>query len=391
LWFLWACTPAASEPRATTASKPVVTGRGPPLVLATAAVETPAVASSDAAQVASFGHVTRFTAHAPWPAEPPVAPRTAEHGPLYERFHEKRRANVGSGYLSLLDVAADESFLVVASTQEARVRAYAYGSLALLGVATVDGFSEFGAAALAAWPSEVAAPLAVFGGPGGLVLLNIRAGTTSPLAAEPADSLRWSNDRRVLGATSSRIPEQRSTLVFYRPSLERPGLEALLSMDFSERVDEWALDGEKRRLAVLLYPSDTLELLDLDTHAVVFVVPVPAYAETVDFSPDGRRIAVGGASVAVYDSGTGRILAEDRHFGNNIDTVRFSPGGDALAVSSYEGKLRVFDVTGPGPGLPLRKLLRHSGTANVYEVAWTREGRELVSTSGDRTVRIWGE
>ena len=70
-------------------------------------------------------------------------------------------------------------------------------------------------------------------------------------------------------------------------------------------------------------------------------------------------------SSTAFFAASGTVIASDAHFGNNIHRVRFSPSGDALAVSSYEGKVRVFDATTKGPTLPLRKLLRHSGTANV--------------------------
>jgi WD40 repeat protein len=142
---------------------------------------------------------------------------------------------------------------------------------------------------------------------------------------------------------------------------------------------------------VTYYPSNQVEVLDLAERKALWVAPVPEYSNSVDISRDDQRVAVGGSSVVLFDMNDGRRVGGDAHFGNNIHRVRFSPSGDALAVSSYEGKIRIFDATKPGPALPLRKLLRHTGTANVYAIAFNRDGSELVSGSGDQTVRVWGQ
>jgi WD40 repeat protein len=169
------------------------------------------------------------------------------------------------------------------------------------------------------------------------------------------------------------------------------GLEPLLVLDFAERVEDWDFDVALRRLAVTYYPSNTVEVLDLERREVSWVSPVPEYTNALDVSPDDRFLAVGGSACVVLDLASGREVGRDAHFGNNIHSVRFSPSADALAVSSYEGKIRIFDTAPPAAALRLRKVLRHTGTANVYALAFAEGGAELVSSSGDKTVRIWSE
>jgi hypothetical protein len=350
-----------------------------------------------------FGRVIRMAERRALSASP-VDPRPSAAGlprltQRYESWRERRHTALGYGYLSILDLSVDNRFLLVVSEEEARIHTYDFASLRPIAQLSVDGYAKFERGDFAMWPFAPASsnprdatgqPSVVFAGPSGLVLVNTGTARTALLSPEAAHTLRFTDDHRVLGATISAIPEQRSRIAFY--CAEDPGtLEPLLALDFAERVEEWDLDTAKQRLAVTYYPSNQVEVLDLANRKVLWTAPVPEYSGTVDISADDRRLAVGGSSVVLFDLNDGRRIAGDDHFGNNIHKVRFSPSGDALAVSSYEGKIRIFDATGGGPALPLRKLLRHTGTANVYAIAFTHDGSELVSGSGDQTVRVWGK
>lgn len=325
----------------------------------------------------------------PWSL--PATPRPSAGAPArYERWHEKAKSTVGYGYLSILDLSLDQRSLLVVSEDEAKLRVYDFPSLRLVSSIAVEGYKQYARGDFVFAPTQASRPFAVFAGENGLFQLDTASPTAVALSELPADSLRFTDDHAVLGASCAFIPEQRSRLVFY--AFTRAGaLEPLLSLDFAERVEEWDLDTAKKRLAVTYYPSNETELLDLASRQVLWTAAAPPYSNSVDMSPDDTKIAVGGASVVVHDAATGNVVAADAHFGNNVHRVRFSPSGDALAVSSYEGKLRIFDAKAPGPALPLRRLLRHSGTANVYALAFTRDGSALVSGSGDKTVRVWGE
>jgi hypothetical protein len=123
----------------------------------------------------------------------------------------------------------------------------------------------------------------------------------------------------------------------------------------------------------------------------------------VALSPDGRYVAVGGAALVLVDLANPARRAHYGYFHNNIDTVRFSPSGDAVVASSYDGRVRIFAIESvplalPTPssaepvrvqGLALRLLreLSHAGRANVYEFVFDADGNGLWSGSGDRTLR----
>ncbi len=64
------------------------------------------------------------------------------------------------------------------------------------------------------------------------------------------------------------------------------------------------------------------------------------------WSPDGRRIAVGGAApeVNVYDAETGERVAQCQGHTAGIYTLAFSPDSSALAAAGFDGTVRLYDV-----------------------------------------------
>ena len=160
--------------------------------------------------------------------------------------------------------------------------------------------------------------------------------------------------------------------------------------------------------------------------ATVFELRQPVGYSTVDWSPDGRLVAVGSWDHHVYlhDSASGAVRHVLRgHLGTPID-LRFSHSGQWLASVGFDHSIRLWDVasgsllaTGPGTDVALRfsvddRRLATSfqdGTIGWLEIApadvlrtlhppqngdrpWalaaSRDGRVLAS-SGDGGVRIW--
>ncbi|HEY2018205.1 MAG TPA: hypothetical protein VGH38_32090 [Bryobacteraceae bacterium] len=66
------------------------------------------------------------------------------------------------------------------------------------------------------------------------------------------------------------------------------------------------------------------------------------------WSPDGRRIAVGGAApeVNVYDAETGARVASSKGHTAGIYTLAFSPDSATLATAGFDGTVRLYDAAG---------------------------------------------
>lgn len=302
------------------------------------------------------------------------------------QFREVMRIDVGKSHLATIDRLGDTRF-VVASDQEATVRVYDRKTKRLIGNHPIPGFREFETGGVVAWPGSDRHFLVA--GAEGLSLFDAESGALlTRFDQTPAHELRWSAAGRVLLVNSTESNLGPSRMAFYRRG--ELTLEPLGHWNIAERVDGWDLSADGRLLAYVGYPSNELVVFDLVDKTVLLRTPAQRYAGDVSFSPDGRYLAVGGEGLLVLEVAFPERRALFAHVQNNIGHVRFSPSGDLLAASSYDGKIRLFRVTrGERLGLTLDQTLSHTGNANVYGFVFEPDGRALSSVSGDRTLRTF--
>ncbi len=292
----------------------------------------------------------------------------------------------GKSHLMFADISPDGSWVVAASDAEGIVRQYDAQTGKLLHQLAAPGFEPFGRAGFGSWPLAENEPLVLEIDERGHHLLDLREGTVTELDAAPAWVVRTSESGRLLGSMLAQVPAQVSMLRFARPT-SRPSLEPLLHIVLAERADDWVLSRDERWLALLFYPSNQIELIDLVEQRVVRVLDAPEYAASMDVTPDERYLAVGGAAVWVYDLETGERTAKETRFDNNVGQVTFSPGGETLVVTAYDGRARSFAFAGGDLGE--RQVLAHRGRANVYAAELSADGKRLVTSSGDQTLKVW--
>jgi len=110
--------------------------------------------------------------------------------------------------------------------------------------------------------------------------------------------------------------------------------------------------------------------------------------EAVGFSPDGKQLATGGwgGTVRIWDAEAGEQLAEIPSGGQYVFGLAFSPDGRQLAVGTNVGPdyLKIFDTQS---GALVKSLAGH--TDAVLSVAYSRDGRLLLTSSYDNTARLW--
>lgn len=110
-------------------------------------------------------------------------------------------------------------------------------------------------------------------------------------------------------------------------------------------------------------------------------------------SPDGKLLASGGwltgsraesDGVRIFDVASGRQLKLLLGHTNVVLGLAFSPDGKRLVSTSGDGIGIIWDVA---TGEKIRELKGHSG--EVYGVAFTPDGKRIATGSFDRTAKLW--
>lgn len=327
----------------------------------------------------------RRGARLPWEQAVEAGPEPA---PTVWRL--ERTITVGVGYLYRALPTPDNLGIVTLSTRDGGLRYYERKSGQLLLRIDLPDYVEFEDADFVIVGER---PLRVLvQRESGVVIYELDGSGPPRGVALPAGNLvRATTFQSLYGFADREVPSQTGSLSLQW--LAENGTSApAFDLRMSERPDAWALSTDGRRLAINYYPSNLTHLLDLERLLLLAEIESPTWGGSVAFSPSGNYLAVGGAYLALHAVAEGRLLATDKTYGNNIADVRFTPRGELLLVSAYDGKVRSYALPA-GDALPERlprpQLLRHAGTANVYGLGLSPDGRLLVTPSGDKTLKIW--
>ena len=117
---------------------------------------------------------------------------------------------------------------------------------------------------------------------------------------------------------------------------------------------------------------------------------------TVDISPDGTLLAVGGDlpknEIRIYSRNTGNQIATLIGHNNLVSSISFAKNGKYLASGSGDKTVKIWDVSkltdsNKRNAWVIATLSGH--TDAVYDVAFSPNSKNLVSASLDQTLRFW--
>jgi WD40 repeat protein/tetratricopeptide (TPR) repeat protein len=177
--------------------------------------------------------------------------------------------------------------------------------------------------------------------------------------------------------------------------------EAIASLDrkFINTVD-LALSADGLTLAVVGHDAFGIEFsvfrLDATTRTVTPWAKDAGLGGTKAasaMSPDGRRIAISSSftgGLYVHDTGTGRLIAQHGvAHASPISAIAYSGEGLKLATGDTGGTIKVWADPEKlsAKSTPLLALKGHQGA--IVSVGFSSDGKRLLSTSADKTARVW--
>jgi hypothetical protein len=199
-----------------------------------------------------------------------------------------------------------------------------------------------------------------------LVALDVKHGVHWTLARREPTWPRWEGTRK-------------DTRIAY---LTRGGLRVVAGDGTGDHLlDRYAGDvppawDPARAHTVAYYSGGAIVLRNADTGRLVWRAPIEITPSSLDWSADGKLLAVTGSPRSVVLDATGRVRRTISMLGAELLQTVFKPGSHKLAVSvrlPQRSEIRLVDVDHPGTS-----RLMFAGPGAFREITWSPNGRWLL-------------
>jgi WD40 repeat protein len=136
---------------------------------------------------------------------------------------------------------------------------------------------------------------------------------------------------------------------------------------------------------VAISDDDTIKVWDANSGAEVMTLRGPPggfYA--IALSPDGKRIVSGGEdkTIKVWDMSTGNEMSTLQGHSEDIFSIVFSPDGKRIfSASYYNNEIKAWD---PAPAIDRDVHRLFADTSGTNQVAFSPDGKRIAAASGER-------
>ncbi|MBI1832582.1 MAG: hypothetical protein HYR84_14165, partial [Planctomycetes bacterium] len=134
--------------------------------------------------------------------------------------------------------------------------------------------------------------------------------------------------------------------------------------------------------------DQSVKLWNVQTHAMIREYHHHSdFVYAVAFSPDGKQMVSSSKdrTIALVDVETGKTVFTFSGMEQDVMAVAFHPEGKSVVSSGFESNLYLWN---PQTGERLSKTVAGHGIA-THELAFSKDGKRLVSAGADRTVRSY--
>ena len=195
------------------------------------------------------------------------------------------------------------------------------------------------------------------------------------ISSSPVKSLVLSPDNRSIAAA---IEDKSIVIVEADKGIIGHKIEGLggLVSDLSYSPDGRTLVG---------HVGSQLTLWDLDLRKPRWSVGTQSSGiHSTAFHPGGKILATGGSLITLHDTETGKRLDTRESHEEWIECLRYTPDGKRLLSSSRDGTVRIWDSA---TGRPIRRL--EAATDWGAAAAVSPDGKRIVTCGRDDKMRLW--